>query len=441
LKITIINQFYPPDLSPTGKLAQSLAEHRAGQGDEITVIAGTGYAGPSQAVAVRDATTRSRSVNVWRIWTPRLGKASIWRRMTDYAVFFALTVWASVRLPRQDVIICLTTPPFIAIAGFMHKTLHPRTRLILWNMDCYPEVAERAGVIRPGGVMSRTMQFLNRCLESVLDHTICLDSAMRDLVLSRRSTRTKIRMEEESRTESDSERNSPKSSHSVISNWERSHSFPTGNSSRAASPDLVQEAIVLYSGNMGQGHCFETVLTAAQQLDDQNAPVRFIFTGGGGQSLPVQREVHRRQLRNVDFLGYVSDDKLRELQHSACCSLITLKDNMLGVMSPSKLHGNLAAGLPILYVGPRGSNVDDAIQRHQCGVSLCHGDTKRFIEFVNRLRFDLSVRAMYSKRARLAFEVEYSDQHGLTKFDGVIQSVVDQFNHRAVVDQFNRRAA
>ena len=35
-------------------------------------------------------------------------------------------------------------------------------------------------------------------------------------------------------------------------------------------------------------------------------------------------------------------------------------------MSPSKLHANLAAGSR-LYVGPEGSNVDEAIRRHDVG--------------------------------------------------------------------------
>ena len=43
-------------------------------------------------------------------------------------------------------------------------------------------------------------------------------------------------------------------------------------------------------------------------------------------------------------------------------ALITLDDRGLGVMSPSKLHANLAAGLPVVYVGPEGSNVDEAIR-------------------------------------------------------------------------------
>ena len=38
-------------------------------------------------------------------------------------------------------------------------------------------------------------------------------------------------------------------------------------------------------------------------------------------------------------------------------------DEILGVMSPSKMHGNLAMGLPILFVGPKGCNVDEAVQQ------------------------------------------------------------------------------
>ena len=47
---------------------------------------------------------------------------------------------------------------------------------------------------------------------------------------------------------------------------------------------------------------------------------------------------------------------------------------MLGVMSPSKLHSNLAMSLPVIYIGPVKSNVDDAIQRFDFGVSIRHGD-------------------------------------------------------------------
>ena len=69
-------------------------------------------------------------------------------------------------------------------------------------------------------------------------------------------------------------------------------------------------------------------------------------------------------------------------------ALITLHDRSLGVMSPSKLHANLAAGLPVLYVGPEGSNVDDAITRYAAGRSLREGDVDGVVQAVRELRTD-----------------------------------------------------
>lgn len=97
---------------------------------------------------------------------------------------------------------------------------------------------------------------------------------------------------------------------------------------------------------------------------------------------------------------------------------------MLGVMSPSKLHSSLAMGLPILYIGPLGSNVDEAIENLQCGVSLRHGDIAGVVEFLDTLATDRRARAGYRARARQAFETAYSDKQALPKFDRIIASVV-----------------
>ena len=47
MRITIVNQFYYPDIAPTAHLAASLAEHRAAMGDQVTIVAGKGaYTAP-----------------------------------------------------------------------------------------------------------------------------------------------------------------------------------------------------------------------------------------------------------------------------------------------------------------------------------------------------------------------------------------------------------
>ncbi len=131
------------------------------RGDQVTVIAGSGaYA----AAPVAGAPRNPDSVRLRRIWTPSLGKRSAPRRVTDYAIFFAQAKWTLLTLPRQDVVLLMTTPPYIALTGILHRWLHPRTRLFLWSMDCYPETLERAGVLQQGSVIDRLLRGVNRWL-------------------------------------------------------------------------------------------------------------------------------------------------------------------------------------------------------------------------------------------------------------------------------------
>ena len=144
--------------------------------------------------------------------------------------------------------------------------------------------------------------------------------------------------------------------------------------------------VVLYLGNTGVGHGFGTVLDAAARLDRRGAlPVR-------RRRCPVGRPRSGRWppagSRNVVLRGYVPKDDTPAVMAGADLALITLDDRSLGVMSPSKLHANLAAGLPVLYVGPEGSNVDEAIRATTSGAASAHGDVTGVVEAVRELAAD-----------------------------------------------------
>lgn len=401
MRLTVVNQFYAPDFAPTAQLAASLAEHRAALGDEVTVVAGPGgYAGAATDGS-RDAKPNLR---VRRVWTPQLGKATLLRRALDYATFYLLAAWRCLALPRQDAIIALTTPPLIGWVALLHKLLHPRTRLILWNMDCYPEVVERSGAVRFSGIACRMMAAANGVLFRRLDHLVCLDDAMSNLLESRYfRDRGRVPV-------------------SIIPNWEKASAFPIDAKREpldTETADLFDDRfVVLYAGNMGFGHQFDAVIEAAETLKDE--PVTFVFVGGGSQ-WEVMRNVKReRNLKNVVVAGYVSPQRLRSLMFASGCALITLREEMLGVMSPSKLHANLAMGLPIVYVGPRGSNVDEAIERFGCGVSLRSDDAPGLAAFIRTVTSDRVELARLSRYARRAFEQEYCDSRSLPRFDAAI---------------------
>jgi colanic acid biosynthesis glycosyl transferase WcaI len=401
MRLTLINQFYTPDLAPTGHMAASLAEHRAYLGDEVTVIASAGGYVPQSPVKRKSETVNPRVI---RLWTPRAGKATPLARVADYLAFYAQALIRIWRLPGQDLIVSLTTPPFIVLVALAHRLFHRRARVILWNMDCYPEIAERTGVINEGGWMSRLLRWLNRWLFGRLDAVVCLDEPMHDLLKSNYDPPKR------------------KLAWHIIPNWQPGALFPRGlqppvwDGKRELG--LEGKFVILYLGNAGFGHRFESVMQAAGRL--ANDPVAWLFVGGGSKWPWLEAEVKRRGLAGVILLPYVAKELTPSIMAAADCALITMNEEALGIISPSKLHGCLAMGLPILYIGPAGSNVDAAIQRFSVGASIRHDDVDAIVEFIQLLRTNPARRAGFAKRARHAFESAYIDAVTLPQFDAAI---------------------
>lgn len=405
MRITFINQFYKPDVAPTAQLTAGVAEHFAAMGHEVTVIASRGgYVKES----IDANSERTGNLHVCRIWTPKLGKESILKRCIDYLVFYALTFLRMLSLRRQDVVITLTTPPYIAWAGVFHKVLHRRCRLMLWNMDCYPEVAERAGAMKAGGALARVMYWLNRRLFNRLDALICLDHAMAKLLSPYHAKR---------------DAKGQALPVAVIPNWERLAAYPAdAQPKRWAGIDelgLADRFVVLYMGNMGFGHGFDTVLDAAEALKDE--PVTFLFIGGGKRQAEVAEQAKARGLTHVISRPYLPWEQVPQAMAAGSCALITLRDDMLGVMSPSKVHANLAAGLPVLYVGPKGSNVDEAVTQFDCGLSVRHGEADRIVTFIRALIEHPEQHQLLRVNARAAFDQRYNDTKTLVLFEQLIR--------------------
>jgi len=103
--------------------------------------------------------------------------------------------------------------------------------------------------------------------------------------------------------------------------------------------------------------------------------------------------------------------------------LITLDDASLGIMSPSKLHSNLASGLPIVYVGPKDSNVDEAVRDFDCGVSLRHDEADALAAELRTLAGDVERRRVLRRNARRAFDERYNDGATLPRLARVIDTV------------------
>jgi glycosyltransferase involved in cell wall biosynthesis len=266
---------------------------------------------------------------------------------------------------------------------------------------------ERFGVVAERGLLARTMRMINRRLFARLDHLVSLDASMQELLLSQYAP----------------DRRSLAAT--TIPNWENISLFPSNADpppwQQAHTLGLRDRFVVLYLGNMGYGHRFDTVLEAASLLRDE--PVTFLFVGGGSRQHQIENAASRMNLANIVMCGYVPKEQTPSVMRAAHCALITLDDSALGVMSPSKLHSTLAMGLPVVYVGPQGSNVDAAIERYQCGFSIRHGEATRLADCLRRLSKSMSERESLRRSARRAFDEAYCDTRTLPQFDDVLDGL------------------
>ena len=179
MKILILNQAFYPDVVSTAQHASDLAKALAQAGHEVTVVCSSrGYDDPRVRFPKREIWN---AVNIIRVRSTGFGKASRWRRATDFSTFMAscaLRLWL---LPRFDVVVAMTSPPLIS---FLSSLAVPSraSNLVFWSMDLNPDEAIAAGWLRE---KSLTARVLSRMLLHSLrraDVVVALDRFMKDRI-------------------------------------------------------------------------------------------------------------------------------------------------------------------------------------------------------------------------------------------------------------------
>ena len=165
---------------------------------------------------------------------------------------------------------------------------------------------------------------------------------------------------------------------SVIPTWEPLALFPAERAPRRgaeyADPELAGRFIVLHLGNLGFGHRTDTIAEAAAASPTS---VTFLFVGGGAGSRSSPAKPRRRQLDNI-----VSGATSRRSRRRASSPAPTAPSSpstiaRLGIMSPCKMNGSLAMGLPIVYAGPDGYQRRRGDQASTAAGSRCARATSR----------------------------------------------------------------
>jgi hypothetical protein len=141
----------------------------------------------------------------------------------------------------------------------------------------------------------------------------------------------------------------------------------------------------MYSGNHSIVHPLDTILDAAEKLADDPRFV-FAFIGGGKGKAVVDRRIasEHHATGNLVSLPYQPLDQLRYSLSAADLHIVSLGENMSGIVHPCKIYGALSIGRPVLALGPPESYLNDIIATASFGGSIQHRDVAAAVNALKR---------------------------------------------------------
>jgi colanic acid biosynthesis glycosyl transferase WcaI len=338
MKILLLNQFFWPDSSATSQMVTDLARGLAARGHEIhSISADGGYAPADRGEAPPVSMHPVRALPFVR------GKLG---RVLSYASFYVAAAWRALTLPKMDVVLTLTTPPLLSLLGNGMKLLRG-SRHFIWEMDMYPDVAVDCGYFKAGGLADRGTGVLADWSRRHADGVIALGECMRDRLLARGTPADKI---------------------FISYNWADSRTIEALPFSRERD-----KLTVLYSGNLGLAHDLETIFGAMRNLREDSR-FRFIFVGSGGRRQELSDFAAAEDITSIELRPYADRADLAKSLAVGDIGLVTQHDVCCGTVVPSKVYGLMAAGRPVLFIGPANAMPARIIRSYGCGWHVAVGD-------------------------------------------------------------------
>jgi colanic acid biosynthesis glycosyl transferase WcaI len=361
MRILLINQFYVPDNAPTGQVLHDLAVCLVKRGHQVEVLCSRkAYGGGNSypKIEVRDGVT------IRRLPALGFGRAKFIGKLLDYASFYVSLICTLVLLlPKTDVLLCLTTPPYVGLFAALLARFFG-CRQADWVMDLYPDVMAAHGMLSSDSFIYKILESLNRIQFSNASLVLSLGPHMASklnpyLAPGKRSISKYVPLW----PLADVNRASKNSAQlRKIRHWNK------------------EKLVLLYSGNMGLGHLFEDFLEAADHLGAKG-PV-WAFAGEGKRKPELLSYAQSHPKARIQMLASVPKEQLTSSLLSADLLLASMIPSWQGLIVPSKIQGIFAVGRPVLFLGGTENEIAEWILKSKGGWVVKPGDSQGLLDAI-----------------------------------------------------------
>lgn len=395
MKLTILTQYYPPEIGAPQRRLSSLARHFVRAGHEVRVLTAmpnyprgeiyAGYGGAARRETID-------GVSVLRTWIVPTQRTSYVHRLANYFSFVgsSAAIGTTMEPGRADYLLVESPPLFLGMSGAWLSRVQ-RARLIMNVSDLWPESAVRLGVVRDGSFVHRASAALERwCYRRAW----MITGQSREIV-------------------GDIERRMPGRRTYHLSNGVEVSEFGPERAGRDARAALARDGdgscLALYAGLHGIAQGLPQVLAAASMLEGDRAPTDMVFIGDGPVKQDLMREAAARGLARVRFLDARPPDALPPLLASADILLVPLGISIPGAV-PSKLYEAMASGRAVVLVAT--GEAAAIVRQHDAGLVVEPGDVAGLAAALRTLRDDAARRRALGENGRRA-AVQFFDRSAI----------------------------
>ena len=260
---------------------------------------------------------------------------------------------------RYDVVIVHQVSPItVGLPALIIKVLRPRTKLLFWVLDLWPESLEVAGGIT------------NRHILGVFEHLAkrCYKASDRILISSRGFGRSIC------------EKGDFSSKLVYFPNW--ADDGLTKNTEYTLPP-LPEGFRIMFAGNVGESQDFDHTLEAFRIIRDRGyRDIHLLIVGDGRKREWVERYITENELADmVHCLGRHPLESMGRFFAAADVLYLALKDcSIFNLTCPAKLQAYMSAGRPVLAM----LNGDGAeiIREARCGESVPAGASEALADAI-----------------------------------------------------------
>ena len=362
----IVTELFPPDETSTsyilGQIANAMAKKY-----QVKIICGPEIYDKRKKLDENNHFCLDKSIEVFRANGADLDKNTT----KGKALSFLLMSKRMISLVKQhvrkdDKVLMVTNPaPLVVLMSRLKKKVGFELNILVH--DVFPENTKPAGLKLP---LYGMIKHVFDKAYSRADQLIAIGRDMKDVL--------------EKKVLNSSE-NIPKIT--IIENW--------ADINGIKSQSMPQGKIVLeYAGNIGRVQGLDKVI---EQLPES---VDFHIYGTGSMEETLKKMNHPR----VFFHGPYFRSQQNEVLAACHIALVTLQEGMYGLGVPSKTYNILASGRPILFFGPKNSEIDLLVREKRIG--YCGWPEK----------WDKDELVEMGERARELAIKEYSEETILNKF-------------------------